>query len=166
MGEISRGRPEPAGEPEVFVLRGGIAGDGGVRGTIFNACRGETVAFGGLDEALLMMNSWLTERTFLSEDMELRSFYRGKRKIRWVPRRCRKQSDASLIRRESFLIRVFFHEHTSWQGMVCWKNQGQYFRSVLELMSLIRSVLTDREGIEEAGKAAEKQSIQLPEKAG
>ena len=154
MDEMKKGESEPIGEPEVFILRGGVAEDGGVWGTIFNTCTGKNVAFCGLDKALLMINSRLTERAFLPEGMELRSFYLDGRKFEEVLEGWQKQTKVILIKKEVFLIRVFFHEHTSWQGMICWKDQQQYFRRVLELMFLIWSVLAEPEEVREVGKTA------------
>ena len=173
MDEMRDKRPEPGGGPEkavldesrVFLLQGGIAGDGGMWGTVFNVCGEKTAAFRGLDEAILIMNRWLTERASPSEDMGLRSFCLGRRKRRRTLSGRPAQPKVILIRKEAFLIRVFYNEHTSWQGMVCWRSQRQYFRSVLELMSLIRSVLAEQEGAGESREAAESQNTQLPGKA-
>lgn len=43
----------------------------------------------------------------------------------------------------TFEIRVMFRQHASWQGSVIWVegNSEEYFRSVLELILLINSVL-------------------------
>lgn len=43
----------------------------------------------------------------------------------------------------TFLCRVLFRQHASWQGSVTWieKNSEQTFRSVLELILLINSAL-------------------------
>lgn len=50
-------------------------------------------------------------------------------------------------RRGTFVCRVLFRQHTSWQGSVTWieKNSEQTFRSVLELILLIDSAFSSCE---------------------
>ena len=48
----------------------------------------------------------------------------------------------------TFELQVLFRQHSSWQGIVVWKdrNTEQSFRSVLELVFLLDSALRDLEG--------------------
>lgn len=48
----------------------------------------------------------------------------------------------------TFVIRVQYRQHSSWQGEVTWVDGGkkEYFRSALELVRLIDGVLNDSEG--------------------
>ena len=48
----------------------------------------------------------------------------------------------------TFELQVLFRQHSSWQGVVVWKdrNSEQSFRSVLELVFLLDSALRDLEG--------------------
>ena len=48
----------------------------------------------------------------------------------------------------TFELKILFRQHSSWQGMIKWKDRGteQYFRSVLELVFLVDSALRDTEG--------------------
>ena len=52
----------------------------------------------------------------------------------------------------TFEIQILFRQHSSWQGVVIWKEgkQEQSFRSVLELLMLIDSALRD-ERTQDAG---------------
>jgi len=45
----------------------------------------------------------------------------------------------------TFQLRVLFRQHSSWQGILYWaeKKQEEHFRSVLELLLLMNSVLTE-----------------------
>ena len=45
---------------------------------------------------------------------------------------------------EAFFINVYYRQHSSWQGEVQWVRgkQKRYFRSVLELIHLIDSVIS------------------------
>ena len=49
----------------------------------------------------------------------------------------------------TFELKILFRQHSSWQGVIVWKDRGteQYFRSVLELIVLVDSALRDMEGI-------------------
>ena len=48
----------------------------------------------------------------------------------------------------TFELQVLFRQHSSWQGVLIWKerNAEQSFRSVLELVLLLDSALRDLEG--------------------
>ena len=54
--------------------------------------------------------------------------------------------------RATFEIRVIFRQHTSWQGIILWKekNLEQSFRSVLELILLIDNALRSQTEIPSA----------------
>ena len=53
-------------------------------------------------------------------------------------------SDSQTGARGTFIIRLLFRQHTSWQGSITWLEGGreQTFRSVLELILLIDSALS------------------------
>ena len=48
----------------------------------------------------------------------------------------------------TFELQVLFRQHSSWQGILVWKERKaeQSFRSVLELVILLDSALRDMEG--------------------
>ena len=50
--------------------------------------------------------------------------------------------------RATFELQVLFRQHSSWQGVLVWKDKNveQSFRSVLELVFLLDSALRDLEG--------------------
>lgn len=50
----------------------------------------------------------------------------------------------------TFELQVLFRQHSSWQGVLFWKEQHreQSFRSVLELILLMDSALREKEGLE------------------
>ena len=61
--------------------------------------------------------------------------------------------DSASIRRgalATFELQLLFRQHTSWQGVLFWKEQRreQSFRSVLELILLMDSALREQEGLE------------------
>ena len=47
----------------------------------------------------------------------------------------------------TFELQILFRQHTSWQGVILWRerNQEQSFRSVLELILLMDSALREQE---------------------
>ena len=50
----------------------------------------------------------------------------------------------------TFDLQILFRQHSSWQGVLFWKEQHreQTFRSVLELILLMDSALREKEGLE------------------
>ena len=52
----------------------------------------------------------------------------------------------------TFEVQILFRQHTSWQGVLYWKEQHreQNFRSVLELILLMDSALREKEELETA----------------
>ena len=117
--------------------------DGILKGRLYHTSQGMS-RFQSLSQLLLKMESILEEiqepqsytskRTFssmlLSNDEDTR------------PARFRKGEKAT------FELQVMFRQHSSWQGIVIWKERKteQSFRSVLELIFLLDSALRDLEG--------------------
>lgn len=60
-----------------------------------------------------------------------------------VPARIRKGTVAT------FEVKVLFRQHSSWQGVVIWRERGseQPFRSVLELVLMMDSALRSRKEV-------------------
>ena len=117
---------------------------GGVlRGRFYHTTQGMG-SFQSLAQFLLKMETLLEEmqepqsytskRTFSSllisgtEDDSPQRFHRGKM--------------------ATFELQILFRQHSSWQGVVVWKDRKteQSFRSVLELIFLLDSALRDMEG--------------------
>ncbi len=136
---------------QMFLLQVSVRGDGSVAGMLRVFDYEKAVRFMGIDQAILMINEWLNRTGFPSGSMELRTF-----DPEWSSYWDRMAAaDASAAdkalgqqyqkiterRTESFLIHVIYRQNTSWQGEVRWNGQRSYFRSGLELMSLIRSGL-------------------------
>lgn len=118
--------------------------DNGVfRGRFYNTCY-DAGSFDSLSQFLLKTEALLeiiqapqaytTHRTFSrflhpEEDSKFPSFFRKGN-------------------RATFELKILFRQHSSWQGVISWKDRGteQYFRSVLELVFLVDSALRDMEG--------------------
>ena len=117
--------------------------NGVLRGRFYNAGH-EVSSFVSMSQFLVKMEQMLEEsqvpqaytvhRTF--SDM-LQPEYEGQ-----PPLQQRKGAKAT------FELQVLFRQHSSWQGIVLWKDRKteQSFRSVLELVFLLDSALRDMEG--------------------
>ena len=95
--------------------------------------------FHGLSQLLIDINHQLDRENFPQAFAELRKFQKPN-----------KQADASLESANqergkiaTFSLRILFRQNASWQGSVTWMEgkQGEFFRSVLELMVLMDDAL-------------------------
>ena len=117
--------------------------EGVLKGRFYHAAYGMS-EFRSLSQFLLKMESLL-------EQMQEPQSYTSKRTFSPMfahddntghPGRFRKGE------RATFELKILFRQHSSWQGMIDWKerNTEQSFRSVLELICLLDSALRDQEG--------------------
>ncbi len=135
-----------ADRARVFWLRGSVLKNGAVAGRLHRFCSGENAAFHGLDMAVLIMNGWLEGCRFAPPGTALRVFGDpGKRSRTVEPEGA--GSIAPESRREELLICVIDRKHTSLQGEIRWRGCRAYFRSALELTSLIRSALEGEDSV-------------------
>lgn len=116
-------------------------------GCIYTACQ-EADPFESLSQFLIKMESLLDERNKPQSYTTPRTFLPVPDPLeeRDMSLRARKGASAT------FEIQVVFRQHTSWQGVITWleRNLEQSFRSVLELILLMDSVLRS---MEESGAA-------------
>ena len=117
--------------------------DGILKGRFYHTSQGVS-SFQSLSQFLLKMETLL-------EEMQEPQSYTSKRTFSSmlhsdvdgdIPARFRKGEKAT------FELQVLFRQHSSWQGIVIWKERKteQSFRSVLELIFLLDSALRDLEG--------------------
>ena len=100
-------------------------------------------AFSSLAQFLLQMEELLDRR----QDPQA---YTQARKFSSLLIQPEQDGSASCIRkgkRATFELQILFRQHSSWQGILLWKETGmeQSFRSVLELVILMDSALRDLE---------------------
>lgn len=109
-----------------------------MKGRFYNACR-EMESFDSLIQFLLSVQNLLEDRQMPQSYTEMRKF------AELIP-----GGDAAVaehrIRRgklATFEVQILFRQHTSWQGVVIWREQKleQSFRSVLELILLMNSAV-------------------------
>lgn len=117
--------------------------EGVLKGRLYNAYR-EMECFGSLMQFLIGVEAALEEQQMPQSYTMLRKFSdllpAGEGTV--ASGRIRKGAKAT------FEVQVLFRQHTSWQGVVVWKEQKmeQPFRSVLELVLLMDSALrTEKE---------------------
>lgn len=139
---------------------------GRLYGTISqNFCESD-VPFYGLDDAIMKIDSILDELGCVQSSTELRVFSNSKNRTDECDQNVLKKE--TRIREEnkrnthiqyreteelkeivqsqmnSFVVEIMYRQHSSWQGNITWRNhfrspRRKCFRSVLELMRLIRS---------------------------
>ena len=117
--------------------------DGVLKGRFYHASQGMS-SFQSLSQFLLRME------TLLEEQQEPQS-YTSKRTFSTMLHSDDDSLCATRFRkgeRATFELQVLFRQHSSWQGVVVWKDRKteQSFRSVLEMIFLMDSALRDLEG--------------------
>lgn len=134
------------------------------RGKLYHLYTGEPILFSSLLQALMRINDLYDELQFPQAQTELRSFLTGRRSgprgNTGAPGAEKKEifemeGFEEMIKhrgsRATFLIRVQYRQHASWQGEVTWVDQQrtENFRSALELIKLLDSALNTGEKGEE-----------------
>lgn len=115
------------------------------------------IRFQGMDDVLLKMDWMMDQLKTPQKDTDRRKFHAvsmaKKVKIEMGQEEMPASSSSplwdpqALIRSpkgaEIFYIQILYRQHSSWQGTVQWKksNEKLYFRSALELMSMLNGVL-------------------------
>lgn len=117
--------------------------EGVLKGRIFNPCR-DMEPFSSLSQLLIKVEQLLDEQQMPQSYTEPRTF---SSMLEPSP----SGSSPSRVRRgarATFELQVIFRQHTSWQGLLQWRegNLEQSFRSVLELVLLMDSALRGLEG--------------------
>ena len=117
--------------------------DGVLKGWFYNACH-DVSTFESLSQFLIRMENLL-------EAYQIPQSYTTHRKFS-ARLRPDEDSDYALLSakgaKATFELQVLFRQHSSWQGILVWKERKaeQSFRSVLELVILLDSALRDMEG--------------------
>lgn len=118
--------------------------DGVLKGRLYNAYQ-EMEHFGSFMQFLIGVEAVLEEQQIPQSYTTLRKFSdlipTGEETV--ASKRIRKGAVAT------FEMQVLFRQHTSWQGVVIWKERKmeQTFRSVLELAILMDSALRTEKGV-------------------
>ena len=117
--------------------------DGVLKGWFYNACH-DVSTFESLSQFLIRMENLL-------EEYQIPQSYTTHRKFS-ARLRPDEDSDYALLSakgaKATFELQVLFRQHSSWQGILVWKERKaeQSFRSVLELVVLLDSALRGMEG--------------------
>jgi hypothetical protein len=117
--------------------------DGVLKGWFYNACH-DVSTFESLSQFLIRMENLL-------EEYQIPQSYTTHRKFSTLLRPD-EDSNCALLpakgAKATFELQVLFRQHSSWQGILVWKERKaeQSLRSVLELVILLDSALRDMEG--------------------
>lgn len=115
--------------------------DGILKGRFYHPY-GDAETFGSLSQFLLKMEEIL-------DQMQMPQSYTSPRKFSMLLRDEDKAFSAPARRgsRATFELKVIFRQHSSWQGVIVWREQKteHSFRSVLELVILMDSALRSLE---------------------
>lgn len=132
-------------------------------GNLYHLYTREPISFSSLLQAVMRMNDLYEELQFPQASTEFRSFSGNRkagrpavRKDAGAPEQRRKELaeverfDRMIGHRgtcATFLIRVQYRQHSSWQGEVIWvdRQRTENFRSALELIRLLDSALSMEE---------------------
>ena len=109
-------------------------------GHINNEYYSEGVAFHSVMEFLLSMEYVLEEMNWAQSFSGRRVFQNGSERI--APELSSEHIKEGKL--ATFSLRILFRQNASWQGTLYWheKKQGESFRSVLELLTLMDSALS------------------------
>lgn len=107
----------------------------------FGSCSREMEEFCGLSQLLLRVHE------LLDEQREPQAYTEPRRFASPFPSALRPERFAGVRRGRlaTFEVQVIFRQHSSWQGILRWREKDveQSFRSVLELIFLLDSALRD-----------------------
>jgi competence protein ComGF len=111
-----------------------------MRGKILNAYYADVISFRSTMDFILSMEKLLEELNWPQSFSSKRAF--KKVEDNTLLTEANKTVKAGEL--ATFSIRILFRQNSSWQGSILWheKNQGESFRSVLELLTLMDSALS------------------------
>ena len=112
------------------------------RGRLYNA-RLEAETFESLSQLILQVETMLDALQMPQSYTAVRTFSSVMKQMQSSP----SPSDVRKGTKATFELQVIFRQHTSWQGVVLWREEQaeQSFRSVLELIVLMDSALRRKE---------------------
>lgn len=108
-------------------------------GSLQNPYYDEQKAFTNLTQLLFLIENLQDDLQYPQKSMEMRSF----RSEPIEPLKMQELEVSSAKPLATFKVSILFRRNASWQGTVSWvdENLGAQFRSVLELITLMDSVL-------------------------
>lgn len=111
-------------------------------GVLSNQWLENQVAFHSFSEFVLMYDMWMSKIHYPEEGDRKRSLYH-KDTLPYVYKMQSEELQNNRGAIATFLIHVYYRQHSSWQGKIYWIEQKkeQYFRSVLELLYLMDEIL-------------------------
>ena len=116
--------------------------DGIISGRFHVASNQEAQPFHGLCQLLLGINENLDRENFPQSFAELRKFQKPSKLTSSSPLQMNQKSGSVA----TFSVRILFRQNASWQGNIVYaeQNLSSSFRSLLELLTLMDSVLAEK----------------------
>lgn len=113
--------------------------------------KGRLCAAGREAESFDSLSQFLVKMETLLDELQQPQSYTAPRAFSYLLQEEGQVGSPTSVRRgvkATFDLRVLFRQHTSWQGVVHWRERGaeHSFRSVLELVLLMDSALRSAEG--------------------
>ena len=110
-------------------------------GRLYTSGSPEGESFGSVMELLWKTEQYLNQRNFPEPFSKMRSFGNRRTEVDRSPPTLTSENGEIA----TFSVRVLFRQNADWQGAVEWLEgaQSESFRSVLELLFLIKSALED-----------------------
>ena len=123
----------------MFVIHVDLCENGILSGRIHYPFDGETDNFSGLMNLILKIEQKLDEENSPQAFHTIRTFHPHQHL--WIGTETTQSSYSGKI--ATFNLNILFRRNASWQGSLTWveKSQTQHYRSVLELIALLGSVL-------------------------
>lgn len=111
-------------------------------GVLLNPFFEQEVHFTGITQLIFLVEQLLDNLNFPQKGMQPRVFLRDGEREPSLPEQASEQDVGPIL--ASFRLNVLFRQNASWQGSLVWMEEKMeaQFRSVLELIYLMDSVLT------------------------
>jgi len=123
--------------------------DGEINGQLSNAYDKKIYKFSSMWNMISIMDTVFDEYAFPQASHKIRSFT-GRESAddmgkKVSPVEASENGNAAIHSRANFIIHVFYRQNATWQGEILWVEgkQEQKFRSVLEMLRLMGSVLEE-----------------------
>ena len=138
-----RRRESPKGNfilNKIFVCVDAKSGNE-ILGRVYHGDRPEVYSFLGVDQLLLMMESFLDKQNFPAASTESRYFMKPKEDIMSAENEWKIDNNRNKGKRATFVVQVQYRQNSTWQGNVKWleKDIERPFMSALELIKLLDS---------------------------
>lgn len=134
-------------ETAYFFLQVYLPQDEICTGKIYSPLRADEIEFRGLDNVILLMDQIMDQADFPQKSMRQRTFLlkeTPKEEVNLNENRYLHWDEILKVEERKkvyFSIYIIYRQNLSWQGRIQWRKETKMFRSVLELLYLIKEAL-------------------------